>query len=108
MAHQIPKELKGEERLFSIPKFNIHFSTKGVIYNGLVTTVAVIAGKLTGSMVIAGTLFLLNFIAYPLAHKRVGRNKFEGGYMKYDKYFLKKYLYKKSGRKFYLRKITEE
>jgi hypothetical protein len=107
MAHSIPKNLHGEERYFTIPILNVHFGRKGVMYNGLVTLLSVGIGKLTNTWVFLVFFIVLNLIAYPLAHMRVMKSKFEGGNKELDRYFLSQYKYKHFGRKVYLRKRGE-
>lgn len=104
MAHPIPKELKGEERFFTIPYLNLHFNKKGVIYNGAVTTIAAIIGKLTNIWVFTALFLITNAIAYPLAHSRIPKRRFEGGNVNYDKYFFRSLAYKKINKKIYVRK----
>lgn len=104
MAHPIPKELRGEERYFSIPVINLHFSRKGVIYNGLATIISVVIGKLTNVWVFAVLFLLLNAIAYPLAHMRIPKNKFEGGYVPLDRYCLRWFKYKHMNKNLYIRR----
>lgn len=104
MAHSIPKELKGEERILSIPILNIHFNKKGIIYNGLVSVISVVIGKLTNIWTFLVLFILLNIIAYPLAHSKIPKNIFEGGNVGLDKYFFRKQKYKKYRKIVYLRK----
>lgn len=104
MGHTIPKELKGEERYFSIPYINLHFNKKGVIYNGLATIISAVIGKMTNATVFATLFFLLNGIAYPLAHMKRPKGQFEGGNVNLDIYYFRKFKYKHFGQKLYLRK----
>ena len=104
MAHQIPKELKGEERYFSIPHINIHFSQKGVVYNGIATIISVLIKKVTNVWVFVPVLLILNIIAYPLAHFKMPKNKFEGGNVNLDIFLLRWFKYKYMTKTLYLRK----
>lgn len=104
MPHPIPKELRGEERFFSLPYINLHFSKKGVIYNGAVTGFAVLVGKMTNVWVFAVLFIILNCIAYPLAHMRIPKNKFEGGNVPLDIYILRRLKYKHYSQNRYVRK----
>lgn len=95
MGHPIPKELKGEERFFTIPFANIYFNKKGIIYNGGVTGFSAIMGKLTGNGWVFGVLFvILNLIAYPLAHMKMPKRKFDGGNVGLDVYAYRMIKYK--------------
>lgn len=94
MAHLIPKELKGEERLFTIPYLNLHFSKKGTIYAGVATGISVLIKKLTNVWVFIPILLILNGIAYPLAHFKTSRKRFEGGNLSLDVYLMRRFKYK--------------
>lgn len=104
MSHPIPKELKGEERVFTIPMVNLHFNKKGLVYNGIVTLLAVILGKITSFWVFLFLFVVLNFIAYPLAHLKKSKYSFEGGNVPLDKYYIRKYKYNKFNKNIYIRK----
>lgn len=107
MAHPIPRELKGEERIFTIPLINLHFNKKGVAYNGAATLIAAVMLKLFNFWVFLVFFLVLNIIAYPLAHMKTPKNRFEGGNVSLDKYFLRKYKYKKFNQNVYIRKRGE-
>lgn len=107
MAHSIPKELRGEERYFTLPVVNIHFGKKAVIYNGTVTLLAVLIGKVSNFVVFLVVFLVLNIIAYPLATAKVSKNKFDGGNVPIDKFMLRKYKYKKFNKKIYIRRRGE-
>lgn len=105
MAHPIPKELKGMERLFTIPYINVHLNKKGSIYCGMATFVAVVISKLVSSLIVFGILFLaLNMVAYPLAQMKTHKTKFEGGNVPLDVYWIRKFKYKRYKRNIYVRK----
>lgn len=104
IGHRIITKLKGEERYLSIPYINLHFSKKGLVYNGAVTGFSALIGKLTNVSVFIALLIVLNAIAYPLAHGKVSRKKFEGGNLPYDRYFLRMFKFKKHGGNIYIRK----
>lgn len=104
MAHQIPKELKGEERILSIPIINVHLNRKGLVYNGAVTLLSVVLGKLINFWVFLAFFIILNLIVYPLAHMKTPKTRFEGGNVSLDKYILRKFKYKKFKQNIYLRK----
>ncbi|KZL92715.1 hypothetical protein [Clostridium magnum] len=104
MAHPIPKELKGEERILSIPIINVHLNRKGLIYNGAVTLLSVILGKLISFWLFLALFIILNLIAYPLAHMKTPKTRFEGGNVSLDKYLLRKFKYNKFKQNIYIRK----
>lgn len=103
MAHPIPKELKGEERIFTIPFINVHINKKGLGYNGIATIIAAVMLKLTNFWVFLVLFLVLNITVYPLAHMKTQKNRFEGGNVPYDRYFLRKFKYKKN-QNVYIRK----
>lgn len=91
MGHPIPKELTGEERLFVIPWLNVPVTKKSIIYNGPATLIAILIGKITGSITaFMGVGIILNVIVYPLGNNTIGNNKFNNGGMSYDKYLIQK------------------
>ena len=102
MSHPILKELKGEERIISIPSLNLHFSKKATLYC-LISTV--ISGlTLSINFYVFFVLFvILNCIAYPIATFEISPKKFEGGNVPVDVYLLRKIKYKWK-RKIYIRK----
>lgn len=104
MAHPIPKELKGEERILSIPIINVHLNRKGLIYNGAVTLLSVVLGKLISFWLFLALFIILNLIAYPLAHMKTPKTRFEGGNVSLDKYLLRKFKYNKFKQNIYIRK----
>lgn len=104
MAHHIPQKLKGEERYFSIPYLNIHFNKKGILYNGSVTAISAIIGKMTNMWVFLALFLITNFIAYPLAHGTVPKRRFEGGGVSLDEYVLRIIKYRYMNKNLYLRK----
>lgn len=103
MAHQIPKELKGEERAFTLPYINLHFSKKGAIYAAIATGIAVIIKKISNIWVFIPTLIILNAIAYPLAHLKTPKNKFEGGNLSLDIWLLRWFRYNKMKKNLYIK-----
>lgn len=91
MGHPIPKELAGEERLFVIPGINVAITKKSIIYNGPATLLAILIGKITGSITLfMGVGIALNVIVYPLGNTTIRNNEFDNGGMSYDKYLAKK------------------
>ena len=103
MAHPIPKELKGEERIFTIPYINVHINKKGLGYNGAATLLSAVILKLTNFWVFLVFFLVSNMIVYPLAHMKTQKNRFEGGNVPYDRYFLRKFKYKRN-QNVYIRK----
>lgn len=102
MSHPVPKDLKGEERLFSIPYLDLHFNKKATLYCLIATVISGLTIKINLYLFIF--LFLiLNMIAYPLATITVSKNKFEGGNVPLDIYFIRKFRYKRK-KKIYIRK----
>ncbi len=92
VSHLVPKELKGEERLFIIPWIGIPVYKKSLAYNGPATLIAVILGKIMNSEIVFFAFFLiLNVVVYPLGVGRISRKAFDNGYMKKDMYY-KQYL----------------
>jgi len=104
MAHHIPQKLKGEERYFSIPVINLHFNKKGILYNGGVTTISALVGKMTNMWIFLAMFLVLNIIAYPLAHVTVPKRRFEGGGVSLDTYVTRLLKYKYKEKNLYLRK----
>lgn len=105
MAHQIPKELTGEERWFSIHRLGLHFGKKASIYNGIASLIAVAICKITNSYIIFGISFIgLNAIAYPLANSKVARKNFDCGDMALDKFYIYKYKWLYYRRNIYVRR----
>lgn len=103
MIHPVPKDLKGEERWVSIPYMDLYLNKTGIIYNGAACLISGITVKLTGNVYLFFFLIIiLNIIAYPLAQSTIGRNKFDGGGMRLDKYLKIKFKYRKN-RRTYLR-----
>lgn len=103
MAHYVPKELKGEERILQIPYCDIYFNKKGIVYNGLATLISAAFLYLTNMTVFIVMFALLNIIAYPLAHFTTSKSQFEAGNVKYD-LFLQRWLYYRRNKKIYLRR----
>lgn len=98
MGHPIPKDLKGEERLFVIPGINIPVYKKSILYNGPATLIAVIIGQVVSNQLVFLTLFvLLNIIAYPLGNGKRGRKKFDNGFMNNDKLLRQLLMWKIKG-----------
>lgn len=103
MSHPVPKDLRGEERVITIPYMDLYLNKRGMIYNGLATLLSALILKLSGNVVVFFIIFLvLNIIAYPLAHYKLPRNKFEGGNVVLDQYLKRKYSYRKN-KKIYVR-----
>lgn len=98
MAHQVPRELKGEERLFVVPVFNAPFYKKSLIYNGSVTLIAALIGKLSGNPILfIASLLILNVAVYPLGNSKRSKNKFDNGYMNHDKIIKQQILWRIKG-----------
>lgn len=111
MAHLVPKDLKGEERLFVVPGVNLPITKKSIIYNGPATLMAIIVGKVFGNQILFITIFIiLNAIAYPLGNTKRHRKKFDNGYMNNDMYFKKRlsWTFKKGGNIYLSHRIDEE
>ncbi|UYZ38945.1 hypothetical protein OD350_29090 (plasmid) [Clostridium beijerinckii] len=102
MSHPIPQELTGEERLFSIPYLNLHFSKKATTYCLVATVAAGLALKINFYL-FAFLFIVLNSIAYPVGTMRISKNKFEGGNVPMDIYLYRKFKYLRS-RKIYIRR----
>lgn len=103
MGYPVPKELKGEERLFVIPKINVPITKKSIMYNGPATLIAILIGKVSGNQIIFLSLFIvLNIIAYPFGNKRIAKNKFDNGGMDYDKYIRQRIKWQLHGGKIYV------
>lgn len=93
MSYQVPKDLKGEERLFIIPGINAPFYKKSIIYNGPATLISAIIGKITGNTIMfVSTLIVLNLIAYPLGNFKRSKKHFDNGFMDNDK-LIKRRIY---------------
>lgn len=110
MAHLVPKDLKGEERLFVIPGLNLPITKKSLLYNGPATLLAFTIGKISGSQIaFLSFLIVLNIIAYPLGNTKVNRNKFDNGYMDNDMYLKRLLIWKlnKGGNIYISHKIDE-
>lgn len=111
MAHPVPKDLKGEERLFVIPGVNLPVTKKSLIYNGPATLIAVLIGKITGNQIaFLAFLIIFNVIAYPLGNTKVSRKKFDNGYMDNDMYLKKLIIWKirRGGNVYVSHKLEEE
>lgn len=107
MSHPVPKDLKGEERILSIPYMDLYLNKTGIVYNGAVTVLAGILGKLTGNAILfLVSLVLLNIIVYPLAQTTIKKSEFNGGGVRRDKYLLKKFNYRKN-KNLYLRRANK-
>lgn len=104
MAHPVPKELKGQERIARIPYINVYLNKKGAIYCGLASFIAAVLGKMFGIVTCIILFILLNGIAYPAAQMKTSKGKFEGGNIEFDKYFIRKARYEKFKRNLYVRK----
>lgn len=98
MAHPVPKDLKGEERLFVLPGLNLPVYKKSIIYNGPASLIAVAIGQVTGNQILFLTLFvILNAVAYPFGNGKRNRRKFDNGFMDNDKYVRQLILWKIRG-----------
>lgn len=107
MSHPVPKDLKGEERVLSIPYMDLYLNKAGLIYNGSATIFSGLLGKLTGSAIVfLISLVLLNILVYPLAQSTIKKNVFDGGGVRRDKYLMKKFTYKKK-KNLYLRRANK-
>ena len=102
--HNIPKNLTGNERLFTIPYFNVHINKIGAVYNSIATILSLVTYQFVnlfflengrqGNILIGGVILLiLNIVAYPLGHMRIPRKKMDGGDLRLDKWLLRKYKY---------------
>lgn len=91
-SHPVPKELKGEERIFSVGAF--YLNKTGCIYNGAVTLLTGIVLSLTGAVIPCLVVGLvLNILVYPLAHSTVEKSKFDAGGVRKDKFYYRKFKY---------------
>ena len=107
MSHPVPKDLKGEERILSIPFMDLYLNKTGIVYNGAVTIFSGVLGKLTGNAILfLLSLVLLNIIAYPLAQTTIKKSEFDGGGVRRDKYLLKRINYRKN-KNIYLRRAKK-
>lgn len=102
MGHPVPKDLKGEERVFSITAIDLHFSKRGIVYNGIACVISGLTLYIFNFYAFATLFILLNVIAYPLAHASLPSKNFEGGNVKFDKYIYRIFKYRK-GKNIYLR-----
>lgn len=107
MSHPVPKDLKGEERILSIPYMDLYLNKTGIVYNGAVTVFSGILAKLTGNAIVfLVSLILLNILVYPLAQTTIKKSIFDGGGVRRDKYLLKKFNYRKN-KNLYLRRAKK-
>ena len=98
MAHLVPKDLKGEERLFVIPGFNAPVNKKSLIYNGPATLLAFVLGQLTNNQIVfLAFLVIFNIIAYPLGNSKISKKKFDNGFMNNDMYLIRLISWKLKG-----------
>jgi hypothetical protein len=98
MAHPIPKDLKGEERLFVIPGINIPIYKKSILYNGPASLIAVLIGQYSQNQIAFLTFFiLLNIAAYPFGNGKIRKKKFDNGFMNSDKYVKQRLMWKLKG-----------
>lgn len=98
MSHSIPKELKGEERIFVIPGINIPIYKKSILFNGPASLIAVLIGQYSQSQLAFFTFFIvLNLAAYPFGNGRIRKKNFDNGYMNYDKYVKQRILWEFRG-----------
>ena len=108
MSHPIPKDLKGEERILSIPFMDLYLNKTGMIYNGSVTLLSGLILKLSNNVILFLVLFIgLNLAVYPLAQSTTKKSDFDGGNLRRDKYLISKFKYRK-GKNVYLRKMSKE
>lgn len=105
MAHPVPKDLTGEERVLTLPYLDLYLNKRGIVYNGLASLIAIIIFKLSNdNLILFVILFIiLNAIVYPLAHMKTAANNFEGGNVRLDIYLFRKFKYKKN-KKIYIRR----
>lgn len=102
MSHPIPKELKGEERIFSIPYLDLHFNKKAAFYCFIATAIAGLFSSINS--ILALVLFLIfNSVAYSIGTFRISKKKFECGNVPYDVYIWRKLMYMKN-KKIYVRR----
>lgn len=106
MGYPVPKELKGEERLFVIPHINVPFYKRSLIYNGPVTLIVIMINKFLDNLIVGlGLLVIANAVVYPLGHRKISKNKFNNGNMDFDKVMKKKLLLRlRGGGNVYIRK----
>lgn len=103
MAHPIPKDLKGEERILSISWLDLHLNKTGMIYNGIATLLSAVILKISSNVIVFFIFFLLlNAAAYPLAQTTTNRTEFNGGNVRRDIFLKRKFKYKKN-KNIYLR-----
>lgn len=90
MAHPVPKDLKGEERLFVIPGVNAPVNKKSLMYNGPATLLAFILGQIFSNQILfLAFLVILNVLVYPLGNTKRSKKKFDNGFMSNDMYLKK-------------------
>ena len=105
MANPIPKDLKGEERIFAISFMDLYLNKTGMVYNGAASILSALILKITNNVILFFILFIgLNILVYPLAQSTTKKSEFEGGNVRRDKYLIRKFKYRKK-RKIYLRKM---
>lgn len=98
MGYPVPKDLKGEERLFVIPGINVPINKKSILYNGPASLLAVAVGKIANNVIVFLAVFIiLNIIAFPFGNTKNSKRKFDNGYMDNDKLFKQKFLWKLRG-----------
>lgn len=104
MSHPVPKDLKGEERILTIPYMDLYLNKAGMIYNGIATLLA--GGILFVAKNVIVFLFCfvaLNALVYPLAQSTTKKSDFDGGGVRRDKH-LKKIIKYKKNKNVYLRR----
>lgn len=109
MGHPVPKDLKGEERLFVVPGLNVPLYKRSILYNGPASLIAVAIGQVTNNQLAFIAFFvLLNVVAYPLGNGKRSKRKFDNGFMSNDKYIRQLLFWKmKNGGNVYLSHRTD-
>ena len=83
---------------------DLYLNKTGAIYNGGVTVLSGVIGKLTNNAIaFLVLLVILNIAVYPLAQTTIKKSAFDGGGVRRDKFLYKKYSYKKK-KNIYLRR----
>lgn len=104
MSHPIPKDLKEDKRLLDLPWFDLFLTKRGAIYALLVSVIAYLFYLITKSGILFLVLLLmLNVFVYPLGQMKESKDNFDGGNINKDVLLYRKYQYKISKKRIYIR-----